>query len=242
MPLRFKLPIGKSIYYPSNFLSRTMSRSRARELAKGFLERGDPKGWFEALYAEAEGDAERIPWADLVPNAHLVSWLNENDWRGEGRRALVVGCGLGDNAELLAARGFDVTAFDISAEAIKWCRRRYSDSKVEYVAADLFEPPLEWREAFNLVVTINTLQILPAQLRPSAISAMVNCVTPGGALFVIVRGREPNDDPGSMPWPLTMDDLAPFVQSGLMLISFEDFFDQEDPPVRRFRIQYRKPV
>jgi 2-polyprenyl-3-methyl-5-hydroxy-6-metoxy-1,4-benzoquinol methylase len=157
-----------------------MSRARARELAKTFLERGDAKGWFEALYAEAEGAAERIPWADLEPNPHLLSWLNENDARGEGRRALVVGCGLGDDAELLAARGFDVTAFDISAAAIDWVKRRYPDSEVDYVAADLFEPPPEWRGTFHLVLEVNTLQVLPSELRPDAIFAMVNCVTPGG--------------------------------------------------------------
>jgi SAM-dependent methyltransferase len=219
-----------------------MSRARARELAKTFLERGDAKGWFEALYAEADGGAGRIPWADLVPNPHLVSWLDENNARGEGRRALVIGCGLGDDAELLAARGFDVTAFDISAAAIDWCKRRYPDSKVDYVAADLFESPPAWCEAFHLAVEVNTLQVLPSELRPAAISAIVNCVTPGGSLLVIARGRAPNDDPGSMPWPLTVSDLEPFAQSGLELISFEDFFDQEDPPVRRFRVQYRKPI
>lgn len=219
-----------------------MSRSRARDLARNFLERGDAKGWFEALYTEADGDAERIPWADLAPNPHLVSWLNENDTPGDGRRGLVVGCGLGDDAELLAARGFEMTAFDISAEAIKWSRRRYPDSKVDYVVADLFELPSEWREAFHLVVEINTLQVLPPQLRPAAIVAIVNSVTPGGTSLVIARGRAPNDDPGSMPWPLTVADLEAFAQSGLNLISFEDFFDQEDPPVRRFRVQYHKPI
>jgi SAM-dependent methyltransferase len=219
-----------------------MSRARARELADAFLERGDAKGWFEALYAEAGAAAERIPWADLVPNPHLVSWLDENNARGEGRRALVIGCGLGDDAELLAARGFDVTAFDISATAIKWSRRRYPNSKVDYLVADLFEFPVEWREAFNLVVEVNTFQVLPGELRPAAVSAMVNCVTPGGSLLVIARGREPNDDPGSMPWPLTVSDLEPLAHSGLELISFEDFFDDENPPVRRFRIQYRKPI
>jgi SAM-dependent methyltransferase len=219
-----------------------MSRARARELAEAFLERGDAKSWFEALYAEADGAAGRIPWADLVPNPHLVSWLDENNARGEGRRALVIGCGLGDDAELLAARGFDVTAFDISTAAIDWCERRYPDSKVDYVAADLFELPPEWREASHLVIEVNTLQVLPSELRPAAISAMVNCVTPGGSLLVIARSREPNDDPGSMPWPLTVSDLEPFAQSGLKLISFEDFFDEENPPVRRFRVQYRKPI
>ena len=219
-----------------------MSRARARELAKTFLDRGDAKGWFEPLYAEADGAAERIPWADLVPNPHLVSWMDENHAQVEGRRALVVGCGLGDDAELLAARGFDVTAFDISAAAIDWCRRRYADSKVNYVAADLFELHPEWRVAFHLVVEVNTLQVLPPELRPAAISAMVKCVTPGGSLLVIARGREPNDEPGSMPWPLIKGDLELFVQSGLKLISFEDFFDEEEPPVRRFRVQYCKSI
>jgi SAM-dependent methyltransferase len=219
-----------------------MSRARARELAKTFLEMGDAKGWFEALYAEADGAAERIPWADLAPNPHLVSWIDENDAKGEVRRALVVGCGLGDDAEALAARGFDVTAFDISVKAIDWCERRYPNSKVDYVAADLFELHAEWREAFHLVIEVNTLQVLPSELRPAAISAMVNCVTRGGTLLVIARGREPNDNQGSMPWPLTVSDLEPFAQSGLKFISFEDFFDQEAPPVRRFRVQYRKPI
>lgn len=219
-----------------------MSRARARELAKTFLEQGDARGWFDALYVEAEGAAERIPWADLVPNPHLVSWLDENIARGEGKRALVIGCGLGDDAELLALRGFDVTAFDISAEAIKWCKRRYPDSTVDYVVADLFDLPAEWREAFHFIFEANTLQVLPPELRPVAISAMVNCVTPNGTLLVIARGREPEDDPGSMPWPLTKGDLEPFTQSGLKLISFEDFFDEENPPVRRFRIQYNKPT
>ena len=50
-----------------------MSRTRARELANDFINRGDPKGWFEALYVEAGGNAQQIPWADLVPNPQLVN-------------------------------------------------------------------------------------------------------------------------------------------------------------------------
>jgi hypothetical protein len=70
------------------------------------------------------------------------------------------------------------------------------------------------------------------ELRPAAISAMVNCVTPGGSSLVIARGRAPNDDPGSMPWPLTVSDLEPLAQSSLKLVSFDDFIDQQNPPVR----------
>ena len=46
-------------------------RSRARTLAAG----DDPVGWFETLYREAEVGEARVPWADGVPNPHLVAWL-----------------------------------------------------------------------------------------------------------------------------------------------------------------------
>src|SRR4051812_27932902 len=80
-------------------------RSIVRKLAGEHLERGDATGWFEALYAQANDDAGVIPWADLRPNPNLIEWLDRQparDTRGHGGRALVIGCGLGDDAEELA--------------------------------------------------------------------------------------------------------------------------------------------
>lgn len=215
-----------------------MSRARARELAKEFIERGDPKGWFEAFYTEANGDESAIPWADLAPDPQLARWLKDKN--GEGQTALVIGCGLGDDAEAVAERGFAVTAFDISPQAIAWCRRRFPHSKVNYVAADLLYPPVEWDKAFNLVIEINTLQVLPDDLQPAAMSAAAEFLAGGGALLVIARAREPEEDRGSMPWPLTRAELAGFEALGLEQITFEDYLDDETPPVRRFRVHYRK--
>jgi hypothetical protein len=81
-------------------------RRAARALARDALDRGRPLAWFEELYSGAAG-TEAIPWADLEPNPHLVSWLDANPTDGRGRRALKVGCGLGDDAEALAELGFD---------------------------------------------------------------------------------------------------------------------------------------
>lgn len=53
----------------------------------------------------------------------LVHWLVKN--LGEGLSAVVVGCGLGDDAEALAAAGFAVTAFDVSGSAIAWAKERF---------------------------------------------------------------------------------------------------------------------
>jgi hypothetical protein len=45
-----------------------------------------------------------------------------------------------------------------------------------------------------------------------------------------------------MPWPLTKDELTDFLRFGLKEVSFEDYVDDEEPPVRRFRVAYRKEV
>ena len=62
-----------------------------------------------------------VPWADGLPDPNLVEWAGRAGSAGSdgaGRRALVVGCGLGYDAEFLAGRGFAVTAFDLSPTAI----------------------------------------------------------------------------------------------------------------------------
>ncbi|MEP2117213.1 MAG: SAM-dependent methyltransferase, partial [Bauldia litoralis] len=66
-------------------------------------DQGRDLGWFDELYQGADGDTGQVPWADLAPKAGLPEWLADHP--GEGRTALDVGCGLGDNAEAIAAAG-----------------------------------------------------------------------------------------------------------------------------------------
>jgi SAM-dependent methyltransferase len=214
-------------------------RFEARDLAKRAIARGEPTAWFEELYASAEFDPERIPWADLSPNRHLINWLETHPTIGSDRRTLVVGCGLGDDAEALSTRGFQVTAFDLSPTAIAWCRRRFPTSSVDYQPANVLQPPSDWNRRFEFIVEISTLQVLPPLLRVTAIDNIASMLAPGGDLLVICRGRGPEDDQGAIPWPLTRQDLARFRERSLIEVSFEDFVDDEDdPPARRFRVQY----
>lgn len=215
-------------------------RARARELAAEHGARGDHLGWFEALYREAREQRAVVPWADLEPNQHLVAWHRRAGIDLGGRRCLKVGCGLGDDAEYLAAAGGAVTAFDISDSAIAWCRARFPASRVRYVTADLLSPPAAWRRAFDLVLESYTLQVLPAALRGPALERVADFVAPGGTLLLICRGREPGDPEGAMPWPLTREELRRAEASGLTEVSFEDFPDDETPPVRRFRVELRR--
>src|SRR6266705_1824664 len=98
-------------------------RKRARELAAEFSRKGDPTGWFEVLYREAEEGKSTVPWADYHPTPHLIGFWMQYPQQAAGKSALVAGCGLGDDAEQLARWGFRTTAFDISATAIGHARK-----------------------------------------------------------------------------------------------------------------------
>lgn len=122
------------------------------ELAAESLAQGDPTGWFERLYAAAATGEAVVPWDRGEPNPLLVDWLHHQEPKTDGVSALVVGCGFGIDAEYVAALGFGTTAFDISETAIRGARRRFPNSPVEYVVADLLDPPAEWTGAFDVVV------------------------------------------------------------------------------------------
>ena len=219
-------------------MNQNPHRATARELAAAHLQQGDPLGWFDALYRKADGQAAVVPWADVRPNPNHVVWVCSA--AVAPRRALVIGCGLGDDAELLASRGWSVVAFDISAAAIRWARERFGQSKVDYRAVDLFDAPAEWRRQFDLVVEAYTLQVLPPDLRARAIPLIGEWVSIGGLLCVIARGRDESDPPGQMPWPLTEREVRSFATAGLECETFEDYMDREEPAVRRFRAVFRR--
>ncbi|WP_433172321.1 class I SAM-dependent methyltransferase [Actinoallomurus sp. CA-150999] len=209
-------------------------RAYARRLAAESIAEGDPTGWFERLYVAAQRGEAVVPWADLEPNPLLRAWARP----GSGR-ALVVGCGLGDDAEHLAGLGYDVTAFDVAESAVARAGDRFPGSRVHYRAADLLVPPPEWRRAFDLVVESYTVQVLRAEARERAIANTADLVAPGGTLLVIARARDEADDPGRMPWPLTRTEIASF---GLPAGRIEDLYDDENPPVRRWRAEFRRPA
>ena len=216
------------------------ARERTKEIQAEFAEKGDALGWFEALYKEAAGDNERIPWADLTPNKYLVRFAEKTNLRGDNRTALVVGCGLGDDARYLHDLGFNVTAFDISRTAIEWARRIHSDTDIKFFTADLFDAPKEWFAGFEFVLEVYTIQPLPLEMRPKVIDAIANFVRFKGKLVVVTRGREDDEIPTELPWALSRKDLSRFEANNFKQLHFEEMPGDEEPPIRRFVIEYEK--
>ena len=207
-------------------------RARLLKLSETAEADGEPLRWFEELYAGADRDSEEIPWAKMEANPKMVEWIaNRPEITG---RALVVGCGLGDDAEWLSAAGFDVTAFDLSQSSIDWCRERFPNSAVNYCVGDLLEPEHAWSEAFDLVIEIHILQAIPDSIRDAAASNLPKFLNDGGHLFCIGRLlTERIPDEPSPPWPLSRVWLNGRFQM-LNQLSFSGFVNEETPTIDRY--------
>ena len=185
----------------------------------------DRERFFNEVYDRADEDAALVPWADLEPKPQIKDWLAGQD--GEGRSAIDIACGLGDHAEELAGAGFQTIGFDISTSAINWAQRRFPQSRVEYMTANLFDPPQEWKGGFDLVNECYTLQALPPQMVEKTMKAIAALVKTGGTLLIYTRIQvEPDMQPTSSdgpPWPLSHDNVLRFSELGFSLDEEERF-------------------
>jgi SAM-dependent methyltransferase len=152
----------------------------------------------------------------MTTHPSFANWLGGNRLGGKGKRALVVGCGLGDDAIELESLGFQVTAFDVSATAIARCKERFPESSVGFEQADLLAPPSKWRNTYDFVLEIYTVQALPPKYEGGLIQSIADFVAPGGTLLAIAdvssRARTFENGPPRLLMP---DHIDSYVSCGL---------------------------
>ena len=92
---------------------------------------------FAERYARGE-----TPWDSGMPSEELLRILDAG--KLTGKTVLEIGCGTGTNAVELARRGFQVTAVDMVAQAIKTARDKARAAKVtvDLRVADVFQDDL----------------------------------------------------------------------------------------------------
>lgn len=168
------------------------SRLRSADVSSDF---------FEAMYAQADGDDEAVPWQHAMSRRIIADWLGNLE-PGRGERAVVVAAGLGDDAAALAATDRDVVAFDAAPSAVEWARARHPGADVDWTVADLFDLPDDWSEAFDLVVEVFTVQSIEPARQPDAAIAIRELVAPGGTLVAVALVHDGSIDPSGPPWPL----------------------------------------
>lgn len=215
-------------------------QDKVKSLAIEAINQHNPSGWFEILYAEAEGNSSLVPWAKNMAHPYLQDWFLTNPPKVKNQSAVVIGCGLGDDAEALANVGYEVTAFDISPTAIAWCQQRFPYSSVTYLIADLLNLAPDLEQQFDLVYECRNIQALPLEMRTQVMGAIVSLVTKDGTLLVITRHRENDTIPEGPPWALSDIELFQFEQSGLQEINRDYFVVGDEIKIEQLRIEYKK--
>jgi predicted TPR repeat methyltransferase len=209
--------------------------TRADELSAEAIADGEPTAWFDRLYAAAAAGEVSMPWDRDEPQVQLREWAEARDLRGDGKRAVVVGCGLGADAEYLSSLGFTTTGFDVAGTAVRLARERHPGTSVDYRVADLRALPDEWRRAFDLVVEVFTVQALPDPPRRRAVEAVVSLVAEGGTLLAVAFRHEPgSDELAGPPFPLTRAAMESCATGGLTTVRAEE----RDGP--RWRVELRR--
>jgi cyclopropane fatty-acyl-phospholipid synthase-like methyltransferase len=178
-----------------------------------------PPGQFpdwDALYQARPG--ETMPWyyADLDPD--LAAALdNHRLTRGH---LLDLGTGPGTQAIELAARGFDVTATDISAAAIARAMQAAAARGVDvnFVQDDVLAPRLGGR--FDAVFDRGCFHVMDPAERPTYVANVAAWLDPDGLLFLKTFSKQQPEGQG--PHRFTPDELRATFATHFELLSADE--------------------
>lgn len=186
------------------------------------VDESKPNDWFETLYSRVDDSGDGVPWANMAPHPMFKMWFDTIEPLETEKTALVVGCGLGDDAIELENKGYTVTAFDVSESAIELCKKRFPNSKVEFVTADLLAGIPGWKHKFDFVLEIFTIQALPPKYEDVLIKNISDLVSEGGQLVLVTEVQtEKRVFEKGPPWLLNFDYVELFEKHGLKLASQE---------------------
>jgi ubiquinone/menaquinone biosynthesis C-methylase UbiE len=111
-------------------------------------------------------------------------------WNLRSKDVLEVGCGRGGGASFIARylHPASVTGVDISARAVRYCRRRHPISRLTFLRGEAEHLPVP-SSSFDVVVNIESSHTYPSFER--FLSEVARVLRPnGGFLFADFRGRE----------------------------------------------------
>jgi len=135
----------------------------------------DPRSTWNARFAGPEFHFGRVPNAFLAREAARLA---------RGQSVLCVADGEGRNGVFLAARGLDVTAFDIAANGVAKARALAAEQGVHIDVREADIRDWDWdARTYDAVVAIFIQFLTPAE-RPAVFRGMQQAVAPGGLLLL----------------------------------------------------------
>ena len=100
-------------------------------------------------------------WFIDEPSEELIEWLQDNKI-DIGEEICEIGCGEGRDSLYLAELGYNITAFDISESAIKLCKKRAEERKLDatFNIENLVTPYQKLEYSFRWIFSVSTLHML----------------------------------------------------------------------------------
>lgn len=167
---------------------------------------------WEQVYLDGE-----VFWNKGEASPPLKQYLDRNPTHG---RALVPGCGHGHEVALAVAHGMDAVGLDIAPTGIKEARETYPQLADRFVVGDLFNPPPEMRDAFDVVIEHTCMSGLHPSLRADYRRGIDLTLRRGG-LLVGVWFIDPDLDPGDEgpPFPFPVPELDALFADGYEIVT-----------------------
>lgn len=143
-------------------------------------------------YYEAYDDRYRqvhhrhLQWASDLPSP-IVLQVMERYGIGKSRKALEIGCGEGRDAVQLLKHGCNLTATDISAEAIRYCREKWPEFDHRFQILDCIGGELD--DSFDFIYGVAVIHMLVEDGHRSAFYRFIReHLTDGGVALVCTMG------------------------------------------------------
>jgi SAM-dependent methyltransferase len=172
---------------------------------------------FEAMYA-----ADAAPWDIGRPQPEVVRLAEDGEFRGD---VLDAGCGTGENALLLAARGHRVVGVDAAPTAIERARGKAAARGLE--ATFLVHDALDLgalRHRFITALDCGLFHVLDDARRQAYVESLAAAIGSGGTLHLLTFSDEEPPGPGPRrvaQWEIRMAFRGPFVSTRMREARFE---------------------
>jgi ubiquinone/menaquinone biosynthesis C-methylase UbiE len=149
------------------------------------------------------------PWDIGRPQPAIVRVASEGGIAGT---VLDAGCGTGENALHVAARGLPVLGVDVAETALSIARKKAEDGgiKVEFAAADAFQLERLGR-MFQTVLDCGLFHTFDADERPRYVASLASVTEHDGTLYVLCFS---DDGPNTGPHPIRQEELRAAFNHG----------------------------
>jgi len=129
--------------------------------------------------------------ASIVSQGNLLTDIIQTEWGPSVKSVLDVSCGIGTQSIALARRGFEVTASDLSPEAVARAKKEAQarDLQISFSVCDMRAVYSHHGGGFDVVICAGNS--IPHLLSDgeilSALGEMLACLRPGGGCILTIR-------------------------------------------------------